>query len=362
MADHLGTIFGTEQDRVNCPIFDQVGACRHGDACVCLHYTPPYSQTVLIPKMWTAPHMDILGVFSGDEKMLQIDFDYFYMDVLNDIFKYGRVEEFHVCRNIGDHLLGNVYIKFTDEEGASKCLQALHGRFFACKLLLPEFSPVTDFRKARCRQFEEGTCNRGGMCDFMHIMKPSKRIYSELCLTEDGIFSRQLTEDWHTNWQLMRTKLDNRLRHILDPREQLPRELNFGASGMQMHGIVASCKLTRDELRQLMIRLHSAPQDHVIRLSLPGHQMDDGMMQEMAVIAEFNKALQFIDLSSNHIGPSGMLILAGALSRLSALHGLNLNGNHIGDSGCSALAGALPHLSALQQLHLSGNYSIYMFF
>ena len=26
-------------------------------------------------------------------------------------------------------------------------------------------------------QFEEETCNRGGMCNFMHIMKPSKSIY-----------------------------------------------------------------------------------------------------------------------------------------------------------------------------------------
>jgi hypothetical protein len=110
--------------------------------------------------------------------------------------------------------------RYTDEEGASKCLQALHGRFFAGVQLFPEFSPVTDFRNSRCRQvrwrvvrggywcfvralrkplcapvclygmpatrltqcnrrwqFEEGTCNRGGICDFMHIMKPSKSIF-----------------------------------------------------------------------------------------------------------------------------------------------------------------------------------------
>jgi hypothetical protein len=94
----------------------------------------------------------------------------------------------------------------------------------------------------------------------------------------------------------MRTKLDDQMRRILDPREQLPRELNLKASGMQMHGIVASCKLTGDELRELMRRLQSAPQHHVIRLSLRGLLMGDGMMRELAPIAAF-EALQFIDLS-----------------------------------------------------------------
>jgi hypothetical protein len=48
------------QDSVNCPIFQRVGACRHGDQCVFLHHTPPCSQTVLIPHMWTAPQVRLL--------------------------------------------------------------------------------------------------------------------------------------------------------------------------------------------------------------------------------------------------------------------------------------------------------------
>lgn len=95
----------------------------------------------------------------------------------------------------------------------------------------------------------------------------------------------------------MRTKLDDQMRRILDPREQLPRELNLVACGMQMHGIVASSKLTGDELRELMRRLQSAPQNHIIRLSLRGLLDGESMMREMAPIAAF-EALQFIDLSS----------------------------------------------------------------
>jgi hypothetical protein len=40
--------------------------------------------------------------------------------------------------------------------------------------VVAEFSPVTDFREATCRQFEENTCNRGGYCNFMHV-KPISR-------------------------------------------------------------------------------------------------------------------------------------------------------------------------------------------
>jgi len=39
-----------------------------------------------------------------------------------------------------------------------------------------EFSPVTDFREATCRQYEENTCNRGGYCNFMHVKPISRRV------------------------------------------------------------------------------------------------------------------------------------------------------------------------------------------
>ena len=37
-----------------------------------------------------------------------------------------------------------------------------------------EFSPVTDFREATCRQYEENTCTRGGYCNFMHLRPISR--------------------------------------------------------------------------------------------------------------------------------------------------------------------------------------------
>ncbi len=81
-----------------------------------------------------------------------------------------------VCENLGDHMVGNVYVKFYDEEDAEKSLNGLNGRFFAGRRLGVEFCPVTDFKEARCRQFDEGTCKRGPYCNFLHVCEPSKEL------------------------------------------------------------------------------------------------------------------------------------------------------------------------------------------
>ena len=72
--------------------------------------------------------------------------------------------------------VGNVYVNFREEEQASSALRALTGRFYAGRPIMADFSPVTDFREATCRQYEEQTCNRGGYCNFMHLMKLNRRV------------------------------------------------------------------------------------------------------------------------------------------------------------------------------------------
>jgi splicing factor U2AF subunit len=100
----------------------------------------------------------------------------FVDEILEELKKYGRVEEVNVCQNLGDHLFGNVYIKYAHEEEAEKALFALQGRFYAGKLLQVEYSPVTDFREARCRQYDENNCNRGGYCNFMHLKETPEHL------------------------------------------------------------------------------------------------------------------------------------------------------------------------------------------
>src|SRR5260221_14047502 len=46
--------------------------------------------------------------------------------------------------------------------------------------LYAELSPVTDFREACCRQNENGECNRGGFCNFMHLRLASPDLVKQL--------------------------------------------------------------------------------------------------------------------------------------------------------------------------------------
>lgn len=131
--------------------------------------------------------------------------------------------------------VGNVYAKFFDEEHADAALKGLDGRFYAGQKLLVEFSPVTDFREARCagsgsvgilirswleltdmrlalsrtpiyrcRQYDEGGCKYGPYCNFMHVKKIGRTLAKDLekrfgkvtnvefVLGSDGVGNREL--------------------------------------------------------------------------------------------------------------------------------------------------------------------------
>ena len=70
--------------------------------------------------------------------------------VFEELEKFGKIEELNVCANLGDHMIGNVYVKYDEEEQAEKALNALNGRFYAGRLIMAEYSPVTDFRECPC--------------------------------------------------------------------------------------------------------------------------------------------------------------------------------------------------------------------
>ena len=107
-------------------------------------------------------------------------FDEFYEEIFDELKTFGRVEDVQVCENLGDHMVGNVYVKFADEEDAEKANSTLYGRYYAGRPIECEYSPVTDFREARCRQYDEGTCSRGGYCNFMHVREPSRDLRKHL--------------------------------------------------------------------------------------------------------------------------------------------------------------------------------------
>eukprot|EP00794_Sanderia_malayensis_P011122 gene11122-12292_t len=168
MAEYLASIFGTEKDKVNCSFYFKIGACRHGDRCSRLHNKPTFSQTILLQNMYQNPQNQAT-VADGSTASIMSDveaqehYDAFFEDVFLEMEeKYGDVEEMNVCDNLGDHLVGNVYIKFRFEEDAEKAVTALNNRWYNGQPIYAELSPVTDFREACCRQYEMGECTRGG--------------------------------------------------------------------------------------------------------------------------------------------------------------------------------------------------------
>ncbi|GLJ22901.1 hypothetical protein SUGI_0431850 [Cryptomeria japonica] len=175
MAEHLASIFGTEKDRVNCPFYFKIGACRHGDRCSRLHNRPTISPTLLLSNMYQRPDMVTPGLDPQgqalDPHKIQEHFDAFFEDIYEELSKFGEIENLNICDNLADHMVGNVYVQFKEEEQAAAALQALQGRFYSGRPIIVDFSPVTDFREATCRQFEENNCNRGGYCNFMHVKK-----------------------------------------------------------------------------------------------------------------------------------------------------------------------------------------------
>jgi len=167
MAANLARIFGTEEDRVNCSFYFKIGTCRHGERCSRQHMRPNFSQTLLMPHFYMPPS-------SNSQEDPREHYEEFYEEVLEECLKYGDVESVMVCDNLGDHMIGNVYVKYCDEDDTEKALVGLSGRFYAGRLVTAEYSPVTDFREGRCRQFEEQHCMRGGYCNFLHL-KPVPR-------------------------------------------------------------------------------------------------------------------------------------------------------------------------------------------
>jgi len=158
-------------------------------------------------------------------------FEEFYEEILEEFMKYGEIEEMHVVENLGDHMFGNVYIKYRYEEDAEKCLKAMNGRFYAGRMLASEFSPVTDFREARCRQFDEDTCTRGGYCNFMHLkrvprylrkmLKKSKKKKSRKARSRSPSYDNERSFARSTSEERRRTIARwNREKHREDTRKE----------------------------------------------------------------------------------------------------------------------------------------------
>lgn len=218
MADYYASIFGTEKDKVNCSFYFKIGACRHGDRCSRVHNKPSFSQTILIQNLYVNPQNSAKAQGDGKEisdEETQRHFDEFFEDIYVELEeKYGPIGEMNVCDNLGDHLIGNVYVKFKHEEDAEKAVENLNNRWFDGKPVYAELSTVTTFSDAGCRKYEIGTCDRGGFCNFMHLKQISSNLRHHLFGSSRGSRrSKHRSHRSHISRSRSRSRSSSRTRH-----------------------------------------------------------------------------------------------------------------------------------------------------
>ncbi|KAE9554630.1 hypothetical protein FO519_002190 [Halicephalobus sp. NKZ332] len=184
----------TEKEREICVFYQRIGACRHGPKCSRVHKPPRSSKTVLIRNLFRHVQPLACRITSNSPDDFSI-FEDFYEEVFTEIEdSYGRINQMHVCENMGEHLIGNVYAKFTSYSSAKRAVEGLNNRYFAGFPIFAELSPVDNFRDAVCRQHDHGECTRGGFCNFLHIKhistvledKLDKRSCSSLSTDEES--------------------------------------------------------------------------------------------------------------------------------------------------------------------------------
>ena len=109
-----------------------------------------------------------------------VEFIDFFEDVLDELALHGRVDDMLIVHNAGEHLQGNVYVRFRTEEECADALKAVQGRWYRGRRVEGEFSPVTDFSEAVCGMFRGGFCERGEFCNFIHARPLTRELRRRL--------------------------------------------------------------------------------------------------------------------------------------------------------------------------------------
>lgn len=180
--DSLEAIFATKYDQTHCDFYIRRGACRHNDNCRRKHINPVSSHTLVFRHMYANPLAVPLTDLNGDKVeyskiYIRDQFCAFYADVFQEASKTGTVSEMLVADNLNPHLIGTVFILFDTIEDAEATRKALMGRHFLGYPLNPEFSHVTDFRRAVC---EDRVCVRGTNCNYIHACRVPVSLLMEL--------------------------------------------------------------------------------------------------------------------------------------------------------------------------------------
>ena len=107
-------------------------------------------------------------------------FEQFYEEIFLELSNFGELKDLSVVDNLGDHLIGNVYAKFNDEDSASKAFNALAGKYYHSNLVDEEYCPIINIKDCKCKRYEDGLCQRGAFCNFLHLKEVNKNLVKSL--------------------------------------------------------------------------------------------------------------------------------------------------------------------------------------
>ena len=107
-------------------------------------------------------------------------FEQFYEEIFLELSNFGELKDLSVADNLSDHLIGNVYAKFYDEDSASKAFNELAGKYYHSNLVDEEYSNIINIKDCKCRKYEDGLCQRGALCNFLHIKEVNKSLIKSL--------------------------------------------------------------------------------------------------------------------------------------------------------------------------------------
>ena len=167
----------------------------------------------------------------------------------------GEILELNIVDNVCEHLLGNVYVKFATEEDAENAHKNLAGRFYAGRMLMPEYVPVTDFHESSCRQYEENECERGGLCNFMHLKGVSKKLLRDLFSEQKKLYKDRRKE------RKRKERAEGRAPSEEDTKDRVVRQDNPDDDDEPVFGMgrpVAAAKRERETSEERRVRLRDA--------------------------------------------------------------------------------------------------------
>lgn len=174
-----------------CQFYLKTSACQYGPLCYKKHLAPSLSSTLVVRNMFKdrKPALVSRDLFMkqkvikawGEDtsRLAGVEFKRFFLDIVPEFEKFGRVKKVLVCNNLAHHLKGNVYVLYWNVDDAVSCYNKMNGRYYGGFPLNIEYSYLVSSNEALCSFGSK--CTVKAKCNFLHVFKaPRNRSRSPL--------------------------------------------------------------------------------------------------------------------------------------------------------------------------------------